>query len=836
MKLLPLWLYLLFFPILSQAQAPPAWNSAEIGLRLKKLDVLGSVLYIAAHPDDENTRLLGFLAKGKLYRTGYLSLTRGDGGQNLIGDEQGIELGLIRTQELLAARRVDGAEQFFSRAYDFGFSKSTDEALRLWDREKVLSDAVWVIRKFKPDVIIARFPPDSRAGHGQHSASAVIANEAYVAAADPSRFPEQLNNGVEVWQAKRLLWNTFNFGTTNTTAENQLKFEVGGFEPLLGKSFGEIAAESRSQHKSQGFGVPAQRGSALEYFQPVAGPEPSQDLMDGVVTNWNRLEGGPELGAEVQQIIREYDYAQPGRSVKALVHLYQGIAGLKDGYWKKQKLGEVQQLIEQCGALFMEAWTPQEYAVQGDSIQVNLFINNRSGMNAVLERISMESYDSILKQTLALNRNLAFPRMIPVSQSKPIGQPYWLVDKMVDASYTVKDQQLIGLPGNPPSYQVSFFTAIEGVPFRFDKPLMYKHTDPVKGELYQPICVVPPVSIKTSPGVLLFRKDQQVTNEVKFKVKAFRSIPASSALVSYRTSKYNRSIVEDTVFQLSKGVSRTWVLPVSGKDLGNADRDELKTSFQYRSGFEDRASMFDLSQINYDHIPSIRYFYEDEVKLLNLDLKVSGKKVGYIKGAGDKVPEALELMGFQVTQLGEKDMNAAALKEFDAIVTGVRAYNVQPWLDAAYDVLMDYISKGGNYVVQYNTPTSSGNAHIGPYDFTISRNRVTDEKAEVTMLDSKDRLLNWPNLITAQDFNGWIQERGIYFSDQQASPYKRPLSLKDPGEKEQLGSLISCDFGKGRFIYTGLVFFRELPAAVGGAYRLFANLVSNPNSKINGNK
>src|SRR3954454_7323931 len=255
-----------YFAFSSNAQTPPTYSSADIYLQIKKLNVLGSVLYVAAHPDDENTRLLAYFAKEKLYRTGYLSLTRGDGGQNLIGNEQGIELGLIRTQELLSARRIDGAEQFFSRAFDFGFSKSTEEALKIWNKEKILSDVVWVIRKFQPDVIITRFPGDERAGHGHHQASEILAKEAFIAAADSTKFPEQFKYGLRPWQAKRILWNTFNFGGNNTTSENQFKMDVGVYNSLLGKSYGEIASESRSQHKSQAFCIARQRGLTFEYF------------------------------------------------------------------------------------------------------------------------------------------------------------------------------------------------------------------------------------------------------------------------------------------------------------------------------------------------------------------------------------------------------------------------------------------------------------------------------------------------------------------------------------------------------------------------------------------
>src|SRR6201996_6189471 len=300
----------LFLARLASAQTAPPADMVSIEQNLKKLDVLGSVLYVAAHPDDENTRLLAYLAQEKHYRTGYLSMTRGDGGQNLIGNEQGELLGLIRTQELLAARRVDGAEQFFTRANDFGFSKGPDETLKIWDREKVLGDVVWVIRKFKPDVIICRFPTTGEGGHGHHTSSAILAQEAFPFAADPQLFPEQLQY-VKPWQAKRLLWNTFNFGTTNTTAEDQFKVDVGVYNPVLGKGYGEIAADSRSNHKTQGFGSAKQRGESYEYFKTILGDAPKDDLMDGINTTWGRVKDGDAIAATLAIGKREFAIEHP---------------------------------------------------------------------------------------------------------------------------------------------------------------------------------------------------------------------------------------------------------------------------------------------------------------------------------------------------------------------------------------------------------------------------------------------------------------------------------------------------------------------------------------------
>lgn len=821
--LLVAWLYAI--PVC--AQTPASHSSAEIYLQLKKLKVLGSVLYMAAHPDDENTRLLGWLAKERLYRTGYLSLTRGDGGQNLIGDEQGIELGLIRTQELLSARRIDGAEQFFSRAFDFGFSKSTEEALEKWGRDKILSDAVWVIRRFQPDVIITRFPPDSRAGHGHHSASAVLAHEAFKAAADPKRFPEQLKYGVQPWKVKRIMWNTFSFGNTNTTSNDQLKIEVGDYNAILGKSYGEIAAVSRSQHKSQGFGVAGSRGAQLEYFAFTDGEPAKNDLMDGVNTSWSRVEGGAAIDAMIDQLLAGYSIAHPEQSVPALVKLYTAVKDIKDNYWKTQKLEEIQHLIEMCSGLFMEATSPGELAVQGDTMRVNISLNNRSGVAVTLNRVSLDVMDSTLNKPLETNRNLNFSKSFYVFNNKPVSQPYWLEHKMSDGSFTVQDQLLIGKPENNAAYEAKFEVTIEGLRLTFTKPVMYKHTDPVKGEQYQPLVVVPPATVTTDPSIVIFRKGQKQKAEIAIDVTANKPFNNYTAKVSKRLT-YDNSTQTDTNFTLQPGLQKQYLFNIDNTMLRNKDQDFVQAFVELRNGKEEQPAYLNRSSIRYDHIPHIHYFYQDAIKVLNMDLKTVGKRIGYIEGAGDKVPVALLQMGYEVTVLKEKDITPFNLKQFDAVITGIRAYNVHDYLETKYAVLMDYVKEGGNLIVQYNTSNfiSTVSSKIGPYPFAISRNRVTDENAKVDFLLPNHAVLNYPNKITEKDFEGWVQERGIYFADKTDAAYEMPLSMADPNEKAHTGSLIIANYGKGTFVYTGLVFFRELPAGVPGAYRLLANMIA----------
>ncbi|MBO9633949.1 MAG: PIG-L family deacetylase [Chitinophagaceae bacterium] len=820
------------------AQTPASYSSADLQQQFKKLDVLGSVLYIAAHPDDENTRLLAYLAKDRLYRTGYLSLTRGDGGQNLIGDEQGIELGLIRTQELLAARRIDGAEQFFSRAYDFGFSKSTEEALSMWDREKVLADAVWVIRKFQPDVIITRFPPDSRAGHGHHSASAVIAHEAFKAAADPNRFPEQFAYGVKPWQAKRILWNTFNFGGNNTTSNDQLKLDVGGYNPALGKSYGEISAESRSQHKSQGFGVPAARGASIEFFSFTDGEPAKADIMDGVNTGWGRLadnasetdKAAIKANTEIFLQVKEagWPFERPESMNKFLSALYQNTSKMSDSYWKNQKLQEIQELMARSAGLWLEATANSEFAVQGDSIKLNIVVNSRSGKDITLNSIKVDMLDTTVNQKLELNKNVTINTPLYVFANKPVSQPYWLEKKMTTGSFVVSDQNLIGRPESLPAYTVTFNVTFEGLSLSYTRPVQYKFTDPVKGELYRPLVIVPPATVTTGPDIIVFRQQQKQIAEMDVKLTANKDFNQYKATITNRI-KNNSESKTDSSFNVAKGLSKNYAFNISNANMKDIVQDNAQVFVDLKNGKAEQPAWLHLVNINYDHIPPIHYFYQDNAKILNLDLKTAGKKIGYIDGAGDKVAFALEQMGYEVTNLKEKDLFTANLTQFDAIITGVRAYNVHEFLKTKYEVLMEYVKNGGNLIVQYNTNNNLSalkGGGISPYPFTISRNRVTDETAKVNFLLPNHPVLNYPNKITAKDFEGWIQERGIYFAEGVDAAFQSPLSMADPNEGEQKGSLIIADYGKGKFVYTGLVFFRELPAGVPGAYRLMANIIA----------
>ncbi len=757
-------------------------NAASIYAGIKKLGVMGSVLYIAAHPDDENNSFLPYLTKEKNYRTAYLSLTRGDGGQNLIGKEQGIELGLIRTQELLAARRIDGAEQYFSTAYEFGFSKSADEALTIWDHQKVLSDVVWIIRQFQPDIIITRFPGDARAGHGHHAASAIIANEAYIAAADPNRFPEQLKMGVTVWKAKRILWNTFNFGSVNTTNNNQFKLEVGGYNVIEGKSYGEIGAEARTMHKSQGEGRPRRRGASYEFFETTGGDAPVNDLMDGIDIGWSRL-GAASLQTELNKILKQFQIDQPAAIVPSLVSLYTKVNSLPNSVWKNYQLQQIQSLIKDAAGIFIEASTQKSQVIPGETIGVQLLINQRSAANTQLVKISLPAKDSMLQKVLSNNQNTIIDYSFKVDASTAISQPYWLVQPKTEGMFMVNDYSFIGKAENDPAFTITAHLNIEGVDFSFVQPIQYKFTDPTKGDVYQPIAVIPSKETKYDKEVYLMRSSKPIE-------------------ISYQQIDHQGATVQKTAWVKNANES----LPTSSKDI-------------YRK------------TIQYDHIPSLNYFTTASTKVVPINIISKKATVGYIDGAGDKLPEALSELGYQVVLLKAADITKSNLANLDAIVVGIRAYNMFEWITEKNDLINEYIQQGGNYIVQYLKSNQVGinKVKVGPYAFSVnSSRRVTQENVPVDFVLPNHPVLNTPNKISKDDFAHWVQERSTYQAENIDSHFEMPLSMHDANEPASNGSLLIAPYGKGNMVYASITLFRQLPAGNPGAYKLLANLVELP--------
>ncbi len=814
----------LFSTLILQAQVKPL-TSSEILLNLKKLNVLGSAMHIAAHPDDENTLLLTYLSKERLVKTQYLALTRGDGGQNLIGPEQGEYIGIIRTQELLAARRIDGAEQLFSRAYDFGFSKTREETLKFWGENNILSDVVYHIRKNQPDVLITRFPPDARAGHGHHNSSAFLAELAFKMAGDPTQFPEQLKE-VKPWQPKRIVWNTFSPGFSNQKPTDKGSFitvDIGGYNTYLGKSYAEIAAESRSSHKSQGFGSGANRNARVDFMMHKDGSPAEKDLFDGVDMSWSRVKGSEQVALLVDQAIRNYNVNYPASSVPVLVKIYQELGKL-DGQNKyvQQKKAEIEVLLQNCLGLWFET-NPTDYAVaQGDRAEVKVSAVKRA--DYPLKLIKLEflgvNRDSILSLDLKNNEltNLTFNFQIP--KSTPISQPYWLEKPIKNGAFQIDDQSKLSTPENIPTLQTAFTFVIDGQAFAFSKPWVYKSTDPVDGEVYRPYEIRPEVTANVTEKVYVFADNQPKTVEVL--VKAHR--PNVKGTVAFEVPSGWRVEPAQIPFELPEKYQEKIV---TVKVFPSAEQSEVKLKVITKT--ENGENAYSLKTVEYKHIPTQTIFPTATTALVKLDIKNKAKNIGYIAGAGDEVPAALRQMGCQVTLLDEGALSKN-LAVYDAIVVGVRAYNTEERIKYFQEKLMDYVKNGGTMVVQYVTAGGFGNTlkvkEMGPYPFKVGRDRVTEEDAEMRILQPAHPILNTPNKITAKDFEGWIQERGIYFAVEWDKNYVTLFSANDTGEAAKEGSLIYAPYGKGHFIYTGIVFFRELPAGVPGAYRLFANMIS----------
>lgn len=824
----------LFFVNVLFSQTSPTLNSAEILLGLKKLTTVGSVLYIAAHPDDENTRLLGYLAKEKNLRTGYLSLTRGDGGQNLIGKEQGEELGLIRTQELLAARRTDGAEQFFTRANDFGYSKNPEETFTIWNKDSILADVVLAIRKFKPDVIICRFPTTGEGGHGHHTASAILAVEAFDLAADPTKFPEQLKY-TEIWQAKRLFWNTFNFGGTNTTSPDQLTLDVGVYNPLLGMSFGEVAANSRSMHKSQGFGSAKQRGENIEYFKLLKGESAKNDLFEGINQHWNRINNTVQLEQLITTTLLEYNPQHPEKSVTHLVQIYKQLQQLDEKdknalYWKKIKLKECETLLLSCAGLWLEAYGKEFNAVPGQEIIIDAQIIARNPSEVVLNSISFLNQSELnIDKELTFNKLEKFERKETLPKTTSFSNPYWLNEPHPIGMYSVTNPTLIGSPENASEQTVVFHLTIEDLDLAVERALTFKSTDPVKGEVYRPFEVLPPATINLSDNVLVFSALEP--KEVSMIIKGTTSELNGTVNINV-PSGWIVSIQQPHFSLKNKGDEQ--IIKATVTPTNKALDGPLFASIQ----INDETYSKSISRIEYDHIPYQFILKDATAKLVLLDLKKTSQKIGYIPGAGDDVPACLSQIGYDVTILTDDLIVKEDLSQYASIVTGIRAYNTNDRLPVYHEKLMDYVSQGGNLIVQYNTNNRIApiQTKIGPYPFTISRDRVTNEQADVQIINPKHPVLNTPNKITTNDFKDWIQERGIYFATEFDKHYETIFSMNDPNEIPSEGSLIITNYGKGNFVYTGLAFFRELPAGIPGAYRLFVNLLSIPQNELDGER
>jgi LmbE family N-acetylglucosaminyl deacetylase len=828
MRQIKLCLLILIGTIVSlPAQQPDKLNSSEIFEAVQKLNVLGSVLYVAAHPDDENTRLISYMSNQAKARTAYLSLTRGDGGQNLIGPEIRELLGVIRTQELLAARGVDGGEQRFTRANDFGYSKHPDETFEIWDKENVLSDVVWAIRTFKPDVIINRF--DHRTPgrtHGHHTASAMLSLEAFDLANDSSKFTSQLND-TETWQPKRLFFNTswWFYGSQENFEKadksNMLNFDIGVYYPTKGMSNNEMASLASSQHLCQGFGRLTTRGTQTEYIEFLKGDplDGSNNVFAGINTSWTRIEGGETIGKILNSVETNFDFVNPSSHLPELIEAYRLLQNVKNDHWKKIKTNELKAIIEACAGLYLEVSSNTPQTSPNSTVSLRIEVLNRSNTKIKLESYKVSTMQTGISKQMNLpeNERLNFEEGVTIPKTLNYTVPYWLNKKSTLGMYYVDDQKLIGLPETPRAVNVDFSLNFDGTPITITKPVIYRYSKPDKGELYRPFEIIPTVSASISDKVFIFENDQQ--KEIVITVKAGRDAIEGFVQMAYpndwsvypekqKIEIVNKGDIQKVVFTVipPKGQSEGLITPMVNVN-GKFYTDEL-------------------IEIDYSHIPFQTVLMPSVSKVVRLDIKKQGNNIGYIEGAGDVVPESLRQIGYNVTIIKPDQISAENLVNFDAIVVGIRAYNILDDIRFKQKFLLDYVKEGGNLIVQYNTNRRLKVDNLAPYTLQLSRDRVTDENAEVRILDKGHPLLNFPNKITESDFEGWVQERGLYFPNSWSKEFTPLLAMNDKGETSKDGSLLIAPYGEGNYIYTGLSFFREFPAGVSGAYRLFANLLS----------
>ncbi|HEU0208724.1 MAG TPA: PIG-L family deacetylase, partial [Candidatus Udaeobacter sp.] len=752
----------------------------------------------------------------------YLSVTRGDGGQNLLGPELGERLGVIRTEELLDARRIDHAQQFFTRALDFGFSKTADETMRIWDHDKILSDVVWVVRKFRPDVMVTRFSPEDHLTHGHHTASAILAEEAFSAAGDPNRFPEQLAF-VKPWRPTRLVWNTspFFFKNRNLPFDptGLTVLEAGGYNSLLGKAYTEIAAASLSMHKSQGVGSPPRRGERKEYFKLLEGKPMTSSLFEGIDTSWSRVPNSEGVAADIRQILSQFEPDDPAKSIADLLKLRQTMNKVKDDSWISEKKAELDKVIAGCLGLHVEASTTNETFTPTQTATIKLEAINRSNVPVTLQEVRFPDAGDSTKIDVALPTNELVTKDLSfkIPDNMPYSQPYWLRKRGTLGAFAVDDERLIGLAENPPIVPVEIVLQIKGEEVRYLLDTKYRTVDPVAGEVLGRLVIAPPAFAKLANSVLVFSTNEpkdvtvQVTaaagpvrGELKVAVPQGWKVSPASVPIDLKTSD-------------AETVASFTVKPPDQNGEG---------TLQAIVSIDGRDYSFERVRISYPHIGVQTLMPPAQAKLVRADIRKEGDRIAYIPGAGDEVPDSLRQIGYSVKILSEPEITAKNLAQFSAVVLGIRAFNTQERISNWLPEVFDYVKQGGVVVAQYNTLADLKSQQFGPYPLEISRDRVTDENAEVRILAPDHPLMTTPNKITSKDFRGWVQERGLYFPDKWDPAWTPLLSCNDGNEKPLDGGLLVAKSGRGFFIYTSYSWFRQLPAGVPGAYRLFANMLS----------
>ena len=812
----------LFFGCFSNhifSQSNNFYSSSNISSMLEKLDVFGKVLYVAAHPDDENTRLIAYLANEKKYETAYLSATRGGGGQNFLGTHLKDNLGLIRTQELLEARKIDGGQQFFTSAVDFGYSKEPVETLNFWNEEKILSDFVWIIRKFRPDIIITRFNQTPYITHGHHTASTILAEKAFNLSGDPDAFPEQLKY-VKTWQSQRLLWNTSRrfFNLKEEDIEKMLKIDVGVYNNKIGKSYNEIASESRSMHKSQAFGALRRRGSEEELIVYSQGKKAENDIMEGVITSWDWVKPNDELKSYLKKAKDSFNINKPYEIIDYLSLAHRELNRVIDRDWRVIKKNEIKNLIKASSGLFFEALSNVELASNGEEIKIKFDIINRSPYPIKLEKIQLDKTEYIINDSLENNKLLSVEKNFKISTESEVSEKYWLKNPSEFGSYNIDDQRLIGDPDNQPTLEAKFIFRINGQQISYNSPIIYKINSPINGDEYRPFNIGNPIYLNPLNNLEYYVN----TNKKKLKVEVISGANDVKARIYLEVSDGTK--VEPEFYDIEfknkderKTLSFDVTLPGNKNSINKVS---------YKAKVEGDILSRGIDKIIYTHISHQTRFPKSDVSLIKFNLNIKAKNIAYLMGSGDKVPESLSLVGYNVDLFEKKDINAEKLKNYDALIIGVRAFNSDKSLFDIKPQLMNFMESGGNVIVQYNTSRNLDVNKFSPYSFQLSRNRVSQENAPVRIINSKHPALNYPNKITLDDFNGWVQERGLYFPNSWSQEYETIISSNDEGEKPNNGGILISKVGEGYFVYTSYSWFRQLPAGVSGAYKIFSNLIS----------
>ena len=928
----------LFAGDLTGQEVPPPGGTGALSaaLLIRQLDGVKRVLVIGAHPDDEDTSLLAALARGWGARAAYLALNRGEGGQNLIGPEMGEGLGIVRTGELLAARRVDGATQYFTRAYDFGYSKTAEETFEHWPRDSLLGDIVWVIRTFRPQIIVSVFSGTPADGHGQHQASGLLTREAFEAAGDPARFPEQLRMGAKPWTPLKLYRRTWRDPESSTIA-----LETGRLDPVLGRSYHQLAMRSRSQHRSQDFGVAQLEGPRVTLFQLLESrvPGPDTSLFAGVDTTLvgltmslpprSREAAERAIGRYREQLhaaAGELNALNPAAAVPALVRALgaleaaertavertvaePGAAHGELGLALGRRLTLLHEAILAAASVSLTVQAEDDVVVPGQDFWVRAKLWNGGPFPISAEAVELHvpagwsvradtsaAVDSA-RTSLAGFLSAMYPAAPPgagpegeadvaevapgalrtwgfraqVSAGSAPSLPYYLrADRAGDMYAWPADSDVRALPADSPLLTgevrlrlrvdtlgvdlvgVDSAAAARGqaaaVELSLERPARYRGVDKASGEYWRPVLVLPPVSVALEPRTIVWPTDRTRSRAVAVTLRA--EAPAGfTGTVRLEVPRGWTSVPEVHEVRLAApGAVRAYAFELQqtgpeGSDAAGQDAAGQGAAEPHAAGpapegsFPIRAVASDsagrtFSQeavlVDYPHIEPTLYLRDAVTLVRRLDVRVElGRRVGYVMGSGDGVPEGIRQLGLEVEMIGPPTLGAEELGRFDVIVLGVRAYEVRPDLAAANEALLDWVRDGGTLIVQYNK-YEFPNGGFAPYPIAMHRphDRVTDERSEVVLLESESPIFTRPNRITPRDFDDWVQERGLYLLSEWDERYAPVLEIADPDEEPKRGSLLIARVGKGLWVYTGLAFFRQLPAGVPGAYRLFANLLS----------